>query len=1044
MKRKFLLALLSISMMIACTIGLAACGESVHEHEWSSWDLVRNPTCTEDGSEGRHCIECGERETRSIEATGHEFTEWYITEQPTCARAGTEVRDCPKCGTVEGHNIDPLGHKIVFVEEVSATCTEAGVKEHYECERCLTPFSDEEGTASVTKQELTIPKTRHQYVYEHNDTLHWEVCTVCGYKRSPFSHYMKEYESYGECECGYRIDHTAGVKADYSETTGIYTLFIDTAIPRKDVWAVDYSTAGVPKGARVRIDNHIENGDYYVNLKKVSFGNLNVVAIDNFTNCAKLTEINIPSTVTEIGDDAFNNCTSLTKVMFAGGVEKSALKKLGSQAFGYCAFTDFTVPASVTEIGHGAFNFNTALKNIEFPENISTLEPNMFNGCTALEEFTIPSTVTEIGEYAFQNCVCLKSMVIPEDVKSIGRSAFAYCRGLTSVCWLATDCNDFSNGDYPFMNAGFPQNMAFPSEGIHFIVGANVTKIPAYLFSPNANVTVVEFEENSSCKTIGELAFFNCDMLVLEIPDSVTVIGERAFEKCSLLKSLTIGIGVQEIGYSAFTDCNSLTELRYNATNCTVNSTTLFYDVGSKGQGVVVTIGANVQQIPANLFSQSSNNPAKIIEVKFEDESRCQVIGDSAFESCYTLQSITLPDSVTKISNGAFAFCKGLENVQFGKGIRQICSNAFRGCQSLESITIPENVETIEPDAFINCTALSVINWNTTAFKNEENPTSLFDTTGDETKGITVYIGASVTAIHDYVFSHSETIRSLKFAEGSQCTSIGDNAFYYCRNLVDIQLPNSIRTIGDDAFSYCRQLTELVIPDGVTTVGTRAFGYCTALKSIVIPDTITDFNSAAFYESSNIVSATFPCDIAWCIPKDSLTTAIVTNGDNLPSSAFSGGSLLTSVTLPDSLTSIGDHAFSSCNNLKAIDIPDNVTSIGASAFMYCGSLDGVVLPKNISIIEDYTFAACKSLTNIYIPEGVTAIYRNAFYGCDSLTTVYYGGNEESWNAINFTDGNETIQNANILYNETLSVENGSLLQYAMNKNITVVRTKETI
>ena len=173
---------------------------------------------------------------------------------------------------------------------------------------------------------------------------------------------------------------------------------------------------------------------------------------------------------------------------------------------------------------------------------------------------------------------------------------------------------------------------------------------------------------------------------------------------------------------------------------------------------------------------------------------------------------------------------------------------------------------------------------------------------------------------------------------------IGDYAFYWCRNLNSIDIPNSVTTIGDSAFGACSSLTNINIPNSVTTIGKDAFAFCYSLTSINIPNSVT------------------------------------TIGDY----AFNGCASLTSINIPNSVTTIGKGAFSGCDSLTSINIPNSVTTIREGAFEDCGSLISINIPNSVTTIREGAFRGCESLTSINIPNSVTTIGDSAFFFCINL------------------------------------------------------------
>ena len=308
-------------------------------------------------------------------------------------------------------------------------------------------------------------------------------------------------------------------------------------------------------------------------------------------------------------------------------------------------------------------------------------------------------------------------------------------------------------------------------------------------------------------------------------------------------------------------------------------------------------------------------------------------IGDSAFFDCTSLTSVTIPDSVTSIGEYAFYDCTSLTSVTIPDSVTSIGDGAFSYCESLTSVTIPDSVTSIGWHAFDGCTSLT---------------------------GIWVAEGNS-----HYASDASGVLFNKDKTTLVQCP--GAFAAY--------TIPNSVTSIGADAFSYCRSLTSVTIPDSVTSIGESSFYKCTSLTSVTIPDSVTSIGYKAFGSCES----------------------------------------LTSVTIPDSVTSIGDGAFSCCTSLTSVTIPNSVTSIGDSAFYDCTSLTSVTIPNSVTIIGVAAFSCCTSLTSVTIPDSVTIIGGSAFFDCDNLTDVYYTGTEIAWNKIKISDYSDVLKNATIHY-----------------------------
>ena len=199
---------------------------------------------------------------------------------------------------------------------------------------------------------------------------------------------------------------------------------------------------------------------------------------------------------------------------------------------------------------------------------------------------------------------------------------------------------------------------------------------------------------------------------------------------------------------------------------------------------------------------------------------------------------------------------------------------------------------------------------------------------------------------------------------------IANNAFRFCKSLVNINIPKGVTSIGDWAFNGCESLTNIILPDSMTSIGDGAFSDCKSLTNINIPDTVTRIGAGAFSDCLSLTSINIP---------ESVT--------NIENDAFWGCYSLASINIPNNVTSIGDQAFWGCYSLTSINIPDNVTSIGYGAFLGCDSLTNINIPDNVTSIGDNAFKYCKSLKSISIPDNVTSIGARAFINCNSLMSI---------------------------------------------------------
>ena len=481
------------------------------------------------------------------------------------------------------------------------------------------------------------------------------------------------------------------------------------------------------------------------------------------------------------------------------------------------------------------------------------------------------------------------------------------------------------------------------------IGGKKVTSIGEGAFFGCHSLTSVTIP--NSVTSIGDEAFLGCHSLSsVTIPNSVTSIGKDAFWACESLASVTIPNSVTSIGKDAFFGCHSLSSVNVDASNKNYasvngvlynkNKTELIrYPEGKTASSFIIP--NSVTSISEKAFDDCENLTSVTIP------NSVTSIGDKAFFGCENLTSVTIPNSVTSIGKDTFGFCTSLTSVTIPNSVTSIGDEAFENCTSLTSVTIPNSVTSIGKSVFSRCEDLTSINVNTAnriytsvnGVLYNKNKTEIVCYPAGKTASSFI-IPNSVTSIGAYVFYYCENLTSVTIP--NSVTSIGDKAFFGCENLTSVTIPNSVTSIGKDTFGFCTSLTSVTIPNSVTSIGDEAFENCTSLTSVTIPNSVTSIGDYAFWGCDSLTSITIPNSIISIGANAFEWTGYYNNESNWTDGVLYIGNCLMnadpnvvpdSYAIKDGTTVIANHAFYDCENLTSVTMPKSVTGIGETAFL---------------------------------------------------------------------------------------------------------------
>lgn len=384
--------------------------------------------------------------------------------------------------------------------------------------------------------------------------------------------------------------------------------------------------------------------------------------------------------------------------------------------------------------------------------------------------------------------------------------------------------------------------------------------------------------------------------------------------------------------------------------------------------------GKPVTAIADNAFKGNKD----IVEVVIG--ANVKTIGASAFYNCGSLTKVTIPDGVTLIGEEAFHGCRALESVNIPAGIDTIPASCFINCKSLSSITLGDNITSIGESAFESTAIESLVIPNSvTEIGTEICSRSLALTE--------ITIGTGLTSIPESAFYNISTLKTVKFAEGSQITSIGNYAFAESSALETIHLPESVTVIGNGAFRGCSSLSDITITDNITRIGLAAF-----TDTKLYDDTTGNF----VYVGKWLVAVKDRTSLVEVAAADIKNDTL-----GIADGCFRESTELVKIILPDSVKYLGTQAFYLCTKLQSFTSGKDLEEIGSYGFGGCTALFQLNLKNSLKTIGSYAFIACIGVNNnklnSIIPESVTRIGTYAFYSSglwnspDEKTHVIYAG-----------------------------------------------------
>lgn len=719
------------------------------------------------------------------------------------------------------------------------------------------------------------------------------------------------------------------------------------------------------------------------NLTDVNLGdctNLATLRYECFQNCTSLTELTIPASVTTIENYVISSCSALATITFLA--EKVPNGFFSSSS----SLTTIDIGQGVRVIGDNAFNYNRKLTQLNFDPAVDGLAigNNAFNDCDALESVTLPAGLASLGQGTFNSCDILKSVIFdeasvitdiprdcfgnnpslerikfPNSVKTIGIGGFWYCVNLqeiefgTGLIEIADDYGVFYNcpklekitlngQNYPFL-----RNPYLPSMVVLYVNPLLIETYRTNDFTKDYRIMAIgsttEYAVTTSAggelqsKLPEDLAQFTQKLSVtgpLNGTDIDYLHSSFPLLEVLDLKNASIVAGgdpYYEWWYNSSTSIQHYNETPYYTEDNVVGSL-MFYNMPMLRS---LLLPSTTTKIGDWAMSQQNNSTYRLSHIDIP--AGVTEIGRDAFRRT-AITEVTIPAGVTRLEDETFYECNKLQKATLPDGITYIGNSCFSENKELLDVNIPTSLEAIGEYAFYN----------------------------NEKRSTPIVFPATLKSIAAHAFRNNYRVKSITFNNGLE--SLGSWAFSDCSDVESISLPESITQMADRVFQGCDSITQFTFPSSITVVPEAVLYHCDKLQQVTLASGTTRIAANAFENCPQLATM-------------NLTEQTSLTDMGIYAFANTG---FTTVTLPNSLTTVGYCVFRECQQLESINVPTGLTIVPYDFVCYSPKLTSVQMHDGIRVVGHNAFLGCPLLNGVVLNDEITSIEYDAFNGCSSL------------------------------------------------------------